>query len=161
MAIAVASDTKGKPAGKGGLLITVATLTVLAAVGGALVGKLATRPHTAPATATGVETGKPLPYAGDIEVMELPAIVTNLAQPEEARVRMQVAMVYPKRGVENVTLLAARINDDIVTFLKTLTVAGLQGPSGLQALREDLNERAAVRSDGKVREIIIEALVVQ
>ena len=70
-------------------------------------------------------------------------------------------MVYPKAGVENSNLLAARINDDIIAFLKTLTVVELQGPSGLQALREDLNERAAVRSDGKVREIIIEALVVQ
>ena len=159
MASAFSSDAK-KPAGKGGLVITVATLTVLAAVGGGLVGKLVGGAHAVPSPAAS-ETGKPLPYAADIEVRELPAIVTNLAQPEEARVRIQVAMVYPKKGVENAALLGARINDDIVAFLKTLTVAELQGPSGLQALREDLNERAAVRSDGKVREIIIEALVVQ
>ena len=98
---------------------------------------------------------------GLLSFRELPAIVANLATPEEARVRIQVAMVYPKKGVENVALLAAKINDDIIAFVKTLTVADLQGPSGLQALREDLNERAAVRSEGKVREIIIEALVVQ
>ena len=160
MASAAITDAKGKPAGKGGLIVTVATLTVLAAVGGGLVGKLVARSHAAPANAT-PETAKPLPYAGDIEVRELPAIVANLAAPEEARVRIQVAMVYPKKGVENAALLAAKINDDIVAFVKTLTVANLQGPSGLQALREDLNERAAVRSEGKVREIIIEALVVQ
>ncbi len=157
---ASATSAKGKPAGKGGLVITIATLTVLAAVGGGLLGKLVGHPRAA-STAAAAEAGKPLPYAADIEVRELPAVVTNLAQPEEARVRMQVAMVFPKKDVENANLLAAKINDDIVAFLKTLTVAELQGPSGLQALREDLNERAAVRSDGKVREIIIEALVVQ
>lgn len=153
-------DTKSKSAGKGGFVITIVTLTVLAAVGGGLVGKILARPRAEP-VATAAATAKPLPYAADIEVRELPAIVTNLAVPEGSRVRMQVAMVYPKAGVENVNLLAAKINDDIIAFLKTLTVTELQGPSGLQALREDLNERAAVRSDGKVREIIIEALVVQ
>ncbi len=153
-------DTKSKPAGKSGFVITIVTLTVLAAVGGGLLGKILAHPRAASA-ATAATTAKPLPYAADIQVRELPAIVTNLAMPQGSRVRMQVAMVYPKVGVENVNLLAAKINDDLIAFLKTLTVADLQGPSGLQALREDLNERAAVRSEGKVREIIIEALVVQ
>ncbi len=154
------ADTKSNSAGRGGFVITLVTLTVLAAVGGGLVGKLVAHPRAA-SGATEAATAKPLPYAADIEVRELPAIVTNLAVPVGARVRMQVAMVLPKAGVENANLLAAKVNDDIIAFLKTLTVTELQGPSGLQALREDLNERAAVRSDGKVREIIIEALVVQ
>ena len=37
----------------------------------------------------------------------------------------------------------------------------LEGVRGLQYLREDLNERAILRSDGKVRELIVEGLVVQ
>ena len=58
--------------------------------------------------------------------------------------------------------MAAQISDDLVAFLKTLTIRQLQGASGLQNLREDLNERApSVRSDGKVTEVVIEALVVQ
>lgn len=157
----MAAATKDKTAGKGGLVITVATLTVLAAAGGGLVGKLVGARAAPAAAAAATVPAKPLPYVAGTEVKELEAVVTNLAQPAEARVRLQVAMVYAKGSVENANLLAARINDDIVAFLKTLTVAELQGPSGLQALREDLNERAAVRSDGKVREIIIEALVVQ
>ena len=161
MAAKATSDAKAK-SGKAGFVITVATLTVLAAVGGGLVGKVvAPRAKAAPVAVADAATTKPLPYAGDIEVRELPPVVTNLARPEEARVRIQVAMVTLKAGVDNPALLAARINDDIIAFLKTLSVADLQGPSGLQGLREDLNERAAVRSGGKVREIIIEALVVQ
>ena len=57
--------------------------------------------------------------------------------------------------------MAAQISDDLVAFAKTLTLSQLQGASGLQNLRDDLNERAAVRSQGKVREVVIETLVVQ
>jgi flagellar FliL protein len=46
-------------------------------------------------------------------------------------------------------------------FLQTLSVLQLGGPSGLQHLREDLNDRAIVRSDGRVRELVIESIVVQ
>ena len=45
--------------------------------------------------------------------------------------------------------------------MRTLTLAQIAGASGLQHLREDLNERAAIRSDGRVRELILQTLVVQ
>ena len=157
----MASEGSAK-SGKGGLVITVGALTVIAAAGGGLTGKmLSARSNAAAAQETPAEKEKPLPYASGTEIKELPPIVTNLAQPAKSHVRLQVAMVYPKAAIENATVMAGRINDDIVAYVKTLSIGALQGPSGLQALREDLNERAAIRSDGKVREIIIETLVVQ
>jgi flagellar FliL protein len=45
--------------------------------------------------------------------------------------------------------------------MRTLSEAQIGGASGLQHLREDLNERAAIRSGGLVRELIIQTLVVQ
>ena len=92
---------------------------------------------------------------------ELPPIVTNLAVPEGVRVRIQVALVYGRKDVENPALLMGQVSDDLVAFLKTLTLTQIEGASGLQNLREDLNERAGVRSQGKVRELVIETLVVQ
>ena len=92
---------------------------------------------------------------------ELAPIVTNLAAPEGAVVRLQTAIVYDKSDAQQIDIVAAKIGDDILAFVKTLTVAQLQGASGLQHLREDLNERAAVRSDGRVHELMIEMLVVQ
>ena len=53
------------------------------------------------------------------------------------------------------------IGDDILAYLRTVTLKQLEGPVGLQSIREDLNERAATRSDGKVREFVIRTLVVQ
>jgi flagellar FliL protein len=149
-----------KPAGKANLIVTIAALTVLAAVGGGIVGKLIVAKLQVAKPA--VEAPKPAtPYAGDTVVRELPASVTNLADPPDMRLRIQVAIVFDKKGIENPSLMAAQISDDLVAFVKTLTLSEMQGASGMQNLREDLNERAAVRSQGKVREVIIETLVVQ
>lgn len=150
-----------KKPGKMGTIIVMVVLTLLAGGGGALVGKLLIarlRPPPPPPPAA-AET--PSPYAGDTEVRELPAIVTNLGDSRKTAVRLQVALVYVKKAVDNPTVLTARIGDDLVAFLKTLSLAQLQGASGLQNLREDLNERASIRSQGSVREVIIETLVTE
>ena len=149
--------------GKAGGILTVAALTVLAAAGGGLMGKLIAGKGAAPAGAAGAAAAAPPPsaYAGAPEMRALPSLVTNLAEPSDQRIRLQVAMVYPKKAVEKPDILAVQVADDIVAYLKTLSVAQIQGASGLQALREDLTDRAATRSGGKVREVMIENLVVQ
>ena len=48
-----------------------------------------------------------------------------------------------------------------LAYLRTLSMAQIEGASGLQHLREDLNERVAIRTKGAVRELIVESLVVQ
>lgn len=157
-----ATGSEKKP-GKAGMIVTMAVLTVLGIGGGALVGKLVAARFRAatPPPATVAAAVPPAPYSGETEVRELPPIVTNLADVGGTSVRLQVAIVYTKKAVDNPPVLMARINDDLVAFLKTLSLAQLQGASGLQNLREDLNERAAVRSQGGVREVIIETLVTQ
>lgn len=155
------ADTAAAPSSKGNLIVTLAALTVLAVVGGGVVGKVlagriqAATPEAPPAAAPAK------PYNNDLEIRELPAIVTNLADPGDTRVRLQVSIVFAKKSVEEPTILMAKINDDLVAFLKTVSLKDLEGASGLQNLREDLNDRAAARSDGKVREVIIETLVLQ
>ena len=158
----MAAQATSKSGGKANLIVTAGALTVLAVIGGGLVGKLVVarlRGAMAPASATSAAT--PLPYPSTVEVHELPPIVVNLAAPPDSRIRLQVAIVYDKAALPEANVAAAQITDDIVAFLATLTLPGLQGASGLQNLREDLNERAAVRSQGKVREVVIETLVVQ
>lgn len=164
--MAAAAASAAKSSGKAMLIISIVALTVLAAVGGGLVGKMIAgkilaAPIAAAAATASDATAKPQPYAGEIVLRELPPIVTNLAQPAETRVRLQVAIVFAKQAVEAPNVLAAEISDDIVAYLKTLSIAELQGASGLQALREDLADRVAIRSQGKVREVMIENLVVQ
>lgn len=152
---AAASENK---AGKSGMIVTFAVLTVLACGGGALMGKLIGmqgRPAAAPTSET------PKPYSNGTEIKELPPILANLADSRGTVARLQAAVVYAKKPEENPAILLARIGDDFIAYVKTLTFAQLQGASGLQSLREDLNERAKLRSQGAVREVIIEALVTQ
>jgi flagellar protein FliL len=142
-------------------VLPVTVLTILAVALGGTTGKLiVARLRPALAAASGAANGSS-PYTGDTDVRELAPILTNLADAAHTEVRLQASIVYQKKAVENPTVLMAKISDDLVAFLKTLSVEQIQGASGLQNLRDDLNERAAVRSQGLVREIIIETLVVQ
>ena len=56
---------------------------------------------------------------------------------------------------------AELISEDILAYLRTVTLSQIEGPSGMQHLREDLVERARIRSEGRVKELVIQTLVVQ
>jgi flagellar FliL protein len=58
-------------------------------------------------------------------------------------------------------VLAGEIAEDILAYLRTLSLEQIEGPTGLLHLHEDLNDRVAIRSDDLVEELIIETLVVQ
>ncbi|MGM4921146.1 flagellar basal body-associated FliL family protein [Tardiphaga sp. 813_E8_N1_3] len=88
-------------------------------------------------------------------------VVTNLAAPPNAWIRLEASIVTDKLTEEEASMVVARIGEDIATYMRTLTPTQIEGARGLQYLREDLNERALMRSSGKVRELIIETLVVQ
>jgi flagellar FliL protein len=60
-----------------------------------------------------------------------------------------------------VDALAREIGADVMAYARSLSLAQIQGASGLYHLREDLSERAQIRGAGKVHEIIIQSLVVQ
>jgi flagellar protein FliL len=88
-------------------------------------------------------------------------VTTNLAAPPNSWIRMEAAIVTDRLNEEEAYALTAKVGEDIVSYLRTLTPSQIEGARGLQYLREDLNERAVLRSSGKVRELIIETLVVQ
>lgn len=96
-----------------------------------------------------------------LKLAELAPIVTNLAPTEAGWVRLQAAIVYDPRQFPQADLLTSQVSADIVAFLRTLTLASIEGADGLRRLSEDLTDRAAIRSQGGVREVIIQALVVQ
>ena len=148
-----------------GTLIPILVLTVAAGGGGALIGTqiAAVARSAAEKAAGGPESQKPAsaPIASNQALRELVPIVTNLAFPEGISIRLQTAIVYDKTDAPQIDVIATKIGEDVLAFVRTLTLAQIQGSSGLQALRDDLNERAVVRSDGKVRELLIEMLVVR
>lgn len=104
--------------------------------------------------------GKGAPPAA-LAVKELPAIVTNLAEPATSWIRLQGAVVYDSLETPHPEHMIAEVASDVTAYLSTLRLESLAGPEGLRRLQEDLGERAAIRSERKIRQFIIETMVVQ
>jgi flagellar FliL protein len=161
------ADDAPKKGSKLGALVPILVLTLAAGGGGALIGKQIVSATRAGADkpAAGAEGAKAAPAAApagsERQLKELAPVVTNLAAPEGSWIRLQTAIVYDKNDAPAMELVGRKVSEDILTFVRTLTLEQIQGASGLEALRDDLNERAQLRSDGKVRELLIEMLVVR
>jgi flagellar FliL protein len=145
------------------LIAVLVALTLVAAGAGALTGlRLA---MTVERAVDGKKTDTPSPvvasYAGSARLRKLPPVVTNLASPNSSWARVEASMVTESLNDEEAGILAAHISEDIVAYLRSASVAQFEGARGLQYLRDDLTERANIRSAGKVRELIVETLVIQ
>ncbi|MCP4559584.1 MAG: flagellar basal body-associated FliL family protein [Bosea sp.] len=99
--------------------------------------------------------------AGGLTLKKLAPIITNLADPADTWIRLEVAVLVERKAVVSVEPLIAAIGEDLLAFLRSVSARQLEGAAGLKNLREDLNERAAIRSKGLVRDVVIETLVVQ
>ena len=100
------------------------------------------------------------PAAGKFR--QLAPVITNLADPKSVWLRLEVAAIFDDSMKDlEVDALAREIGADVMAYARSLSLAQIQGASGLYHLREDLSERAQIRGEGKVREIIIQSLVVQ
>jgi len=94
-------------------------------------------------------------------MIDLPPIVTNLGAPQDLWVRLETSMIFDPVAVAHPDALAAEIANDLLAYLRTVSVSQIQGPIGMQNLRQDINERAAIRSGGAVKELVIRTLVIQ
>ena len=86
--------------------------------------------------------------------------MTNIASPERTWIRLEASIVLDGEAAD-AKGLAATITEDTVAYLRTLSLPLIEGSSGLLHLREDLNDRARIRSGGKVRDLIIHTLIVE
>jgi flagellar protein FliL len=99
--------------------------------------------------------------APPLGVYDLPPIVTNLGSPQDTWIRLEGSLVFDPKALPHPEAMAGKIGEDLLAYLRTATLKQLEGPVGLQSLRQDLNERAAIRSEGRVRELVIRTLVMQ
>jgi flagellar FliL protein len=100
-------------------------------------------------------------FSANARLRKIAPVVTNLAAPPGTWIRMEASVVTDQLNEEEAAVLVSQLGEDVVSYLRTVSSPQIEGARGLQHLREDLNERATVRSNGKVRELIIETLVVQ
>jgi len=96
------------------------------------------------------------PVAGAPVLVQLPQITTNLAAPADVWVRMDLSVVYDAPQPPEMT---EAIHQDLLAYLRTLKMYQVEGASGYQHLKADLQERAAIRSDGHAKDVLIRTLL--
>lgn len=148
-------------------ILAVAVLTVVAVGGGAGVGlMLGSKAEPAAETAAAPEAAAEDGAAADEEgkvlslVIKLDPVTTTITSPAKTLLRIEASIVIRPDQVENPEVLAAEIRGDTLTFLRTVELAQVEGSRGLLHLREDLRERAMLRSPA-VTDYLIQSLVAQ
>jgi flagellar protein FliL len=101
-----------------------------------------------------------LELEGGVKVIPLPPILSNVAVPADVWVRIEAQAIFEGKD-EEAKVLIPKVAEDLLAFMKTVTLAQIEGPSGFQHLREDLDDRARVRSEGKIRELVIESFIIE
>jgi flagellar biosynthetic protein FliP len=138
------------------LIAVVGVLTLVALAGGAGLGIMlgsSEAPPVVAETPAGAEPATPEVAAVAVpgavpttQIIKLEPIVTNVSSPAKILVRVEASIVIDPSKTTAPDLLAAEVQSDTLTFLRTLDLAQIEGARGLLHLREDLRERAMLRS---------------
>jgi flagellar FliL protein len=156
-----ASALPQRAASRGSLRGSLAELAIVALLGASLGAAFeALRPAKPDAGDKKAEATAVAP-AQTSAIFDLPPIVTNLGAPQEVWIRLEGSIIFDPRNLPHPEALASQIGDDILAYLRTVSLRQIEGPIGLENLREDLNERAEIRSGGKVRAFVLRTVVVQ
>ncbi|MBB4064121.1 flagellar basal body-associated FliL family protein [Gellertiella hungarica] len=172
------AETEDAPKKKGGLVPLIGAFAVLTLVGGGggwvLGGMLAEKlaPQVAAAKAEAAkqaaaesgkkeekkEEGLPKIATEANGIVQLEPITTNLAYPSENWIKLDVALMFngppdPK--------LAEEIHQDILGYLRTVSLQQIEGPRGFEYLRDDIQERVDLRSEGRVSKVMFRTFVIE
>ena len=98
---------------------------------------------------------EPDPNAGPL-LVQLAPITTNLASPGTVWVRFDASIVLDEPQPPE---LAEAVHQDLLAYLRTIKLHQIEGASGYQHLKADPKVRAAIRSDGHVKDVLVRTLL--
>ncbi|AGK59401.1 flagellar basal body-associated protein FliL [Hyphomicrobium denitrificans 1NES1] len=99
-------------------------------------------------------------FPSDALEIAIPSIIVDLSGEPKSRVRLDISIVAV-HGTSESGLLKDEVREDIIAYLKGLTVADIQGVRGLQNLREQLEDRAKIRGRGAILGLLIGGFVIE
>ncbi|MBW8909563.1 MAG: flagellar basal body-associated FliL family protein [Mesorhizobium sp.] len=91
-------------------------------------------------------------------VVQMAPITTNLASPSEIWLRLEASLLYDAPQPPEMT---EQIQQDLLAFVRTLKMHQIEGASGYQHLKADLEERAALRSGGHVKQVLVRTMLLE
>lgn len=119
--------------------------------------------HEAPAghAPAGGEHGEK-PAEGEQSVnallVQLAPITTNLSAPSQVWIRLEASLVLDSPQPPE---MAETVHQDLLAYLRTLKLHQIEGASGYQHLKADMEERARIRSDGHITQVLIRTLLLE
>lgn len=151
-------------------LAAVAVLSLIAAGGGWYLGGILGPQKTAEGKVAAMQSrhgqthekgaatnGEELATAAN-GVALLQPITTNLAYPSDTWIRLEVALQF--RGKPDLAV-AESIHQDMMAYLRTLSLQQIEGARGFEHLHSDLEQRAILRSQGRVTRLMFRTFVVE
>ncbi|MFN3890870.1 MAG: flagellar basal body-associated protein FliL [Beijerinckiaceae bacterium] len=114
-----------------------------------------------------VESPKPKPDAvsppkAEFVYHAMPPVITNIGNPTSVWIRLDLTLkMAGEMPMSDIEKESSRFAEDALAYARTLSVSDVEGATGLLHLRQDLGERASVRSNGKIKEVIIRSMVLQ
>ena len=161
--MAKADDAKGgtKKASGGLSVIGLVLLSLIAAGSGAGFGMMLPGLMEKKPTPVAEPSKAALAHGPAVQLLPLNPITTNLAQPASTWIRLESSLIVEQDLGSGSAVMTRRLAEDILGYLRTVSLDQIAGPSGYQHLREDLSDRVRVRSEGKVSDIIITSLIVE
>jgi len=169
--MASTEDTGEGKKKSGSLVTTIAAvlgLSVVAAGGGWFLGTLlapqkkaieqVAAAHEGHGKSKEDDASKELISTEENGVVLLQPLTTNLAYPSDTWIRVEVALLF--RDHPDVKTAEA-IHQDLMTYLRTVSLQQIQGSRGFQHLREDMQERAELRSKGRVESLMFRTFVIE
>jgi flagellar protein FliL len=99
-------------------------------------------------------------FPDDALEVEIPSVIADLETEPKMRVRLDVSIIVA-HGTPETTTLKGEVKEDVIAYLKGLSVADIQGVRGFQNLREQLDDRARIRGRGAVLGLLIGGLLLE
>ncbi len=165
-ALAISENGQGEAEkGTSGVFVILALVMLLGAGIGAGFGFFLLAPRQAAeappaAKAAPVADAQRSRFPVDSIEVSLAPIIATVGQNSSDRVRLECSIVVAKEVAMPATL-KTELADDIIAFLRGISIADISGAHGYQNLREDLDEVARIRGGGAVLGLLISGFVVE
>ena len=118
--------------------------------------------------ATGPATSDAGPYKQltadelkEVVLVPVPPITSNLSAPETVWIRLEGSVALKANAVGKPNDIAQFAAARIVSYIRTLKLADIEGPSGYLALESDLNEIVSSATEGQARAFLISGFIVE
>jgi flagellar FliL protein len=157
----MANEEPGKKAAGGLSVLGLLLLSLIAVGSGVGFGMIAPGLMQPKTKAQAEKSAAAQAHGPEAQLLPMTPITTNLAQHSATWLRLESMLIAEQDLGLDGPVMVKRLSEDILGYLRTVSLDQIAGPSGFQHLREDLNDRVRIRSEGKVSGIVITSLILE